>query len=186
MAGQLDEIIGNENLDELRQKLNEGLKKGGSKISIDNRLNYNVDLSTEFGKKYLEAFKNGVFLKFIVEQSDSLAKSLNEIETDNYSRMAGQIAEVIKKYISIASHWNELVKDESKQYKDTLKRFMGTHQGVAECFLLKVVEKTKGENERNVLITVLNNVGFDFTEGFDVDIENTSEGKQKIMIIFNN
>lgn len=183
MAGQLDKITGKESLEELKQKLNKELKEGGSRIAIDKRLDFNEG-STEFRRKMVESYKEGVLLKFLLEQSDMLAESLKDKDADTYGRMAGKIAEIVEKYLTIAPRWNELVQDESKKYKDTLKRFLCTHQGVAESFLMKIIEKTKGKAERDVLAAALNNQGFDYTEGFDVEIENNIEGKQEVRIIF--
>ena len=177
MAGALDEITGNENPEELTKKLNAELNFG-SKIAIDERLDFNDDFSTEMGKKLLDAYKKGEYLQFIVEKSDELAESLNDLEAETYSRMAGRVTEIVKKYIAIASRWNELVQDPTKKYEKTLKRFMGTHQGVAESFLAKVIEKTKGENERNKFVSSLNNQGFDYAEGFNLEIIDTEDGPQ--------
>lgn len=182
MSGQLEKITGKENLEELKEKLNEELKVG-SKIGVDERLDFNEG-SAEFRKRMLVAYREGSFLKFLVEESNELAELLKDKEGDTYDRMAGKIAGVIEKYIAIAPHWNELVSDESREYKDTLKRFLGTHQGVGESFLMKLVEKTKGKTERDALISALNNQGFDFTEGFDVEIKNTAGGEPEIRIAF--
>lgn len=175
MAGQLEEITGKESIEELKEKLNKELRMG-SKIGIDKRLDFNIDFSTESGKRALEAFSKGEYLKFLVEQSDALAESLEDNDAETYSRMAGRVAEIIKKYITIAPRWDKLVRDESRNYEDTLRRFLGTHQGIGESFLAKVIERTKGKDERGAFVSALNNQGFDFAEGFDVKIQ-TREGE---------
>lgn len=183
MGGQLDEIIGNESIEELKEKLNKELKVGG-KIGIDERLDFNIDFSTDFGKRALEAVKNGEYLKFLVEESDTLAESFKDAATETYSGMAGRVAEIVKKYLAIAPRWDKLAQDEIKNYEDTLKRFLGTHQGIGESFLAKVIEKTKGKAERDVFVSALDNQGFDFAEGFDLEIETTDKNEQKIHILF--
>lgn len=183
MGGQLDKITGDEGLEELKEKLNKGLRVG-SKIGIDKRLDSNDDLSTEFGKRVLESLKNSEYLKFLTEQSDQLAKFLQDVNGETYSRMAGRVAEIVKKYLSIAPRWNKLTQDERKNYEDTLKRFFGTHQGIAESFLAKVIERTKGKVERDAFVSALNNQGFDFGEGFDVKIETVGDKDQSIHISF--
>ena len=40
--------------------------------------------------------------------------------------------------------------------------FMGNHEVMSESFLAKVIEKTKGIDERNKFIESLKNVGFSF------------------------
>lgn len=183
MGGSLDEITGNETIDELREKLDKELKVG-SKIGVDRRLDFNVDFSTDFGKKALEAAKNGKWLKFLVEESDKIAEEFQDGGIETYSTYASRIAEVVKKYLAIAERWDELAQDESKNYEDTLKRFFGTHQGVAESFLAKIIEQTKGKGERDVFISALNNQGFDFVEGFEVEIDTIDGQEQKIRISF--
>lgn len=183
MGGQLDEITGDESIDELKEKLNKELKIG-SKIGIDKRLDFDIDFSTGFGKKALEAVKNGEYLKFLIEQSDTLAESYKNTATETYSGMAGRVAEIVKKYLAIAPRWDTLAQDNDKNYEDTLKRFLGTHQGIGESFLAKVIEQTKGSAERDAFVSALGNQGFDFAEGFDVKIETTNDETQNIYISF--
>lgn len=183
MAGQMEEIIGNESLEELEEKLDKELFKG-SKMGIERRLDFNVDLSTDYGKQAHEAFKRGEYLKFLVEQSDALAESLQDADAGTYSRTAGRVAEIVKKYMDIAPRWDKLAQDESKKYKDSLKRFLGTHQGIAESFLAKLIEQTKGKEERDRFVVALNNQGFDFVEGFDVEIDTMSGKEQQVRVSY--
>lgn len=182
MAGQEDQITGEENLDELKDKLNAELKIG-SKIGIDSRLDFNDDDTTEYGKKFSQAFDGKKLLEFLVNQSDALADSLGDKEASTYSRGASNIASIVKKYITIAPRWDKLANDESKEYNDTLERFLGTHQTVSESFLAKVIEKTKGVEERNKFVESLNSAGFSFVEGFNVEIRSVS-GNQEVHVTF--
>ncbi len=122
-------------------------------------------------------------MEFIVEKSDGLAKEFGDEKGDTYSRMAGRIAEIIEKYIKIAPRWNELVQDEEKDYKETLKRYFGTHQGVVETFLAKVIEKTKGVEERNAFVVALDKQGFGFAEGINIKIK-TINNEQVIEVSY--
>ena len=183
MSGLLAEIKGDETVEGLKEKVDRELKVG-SKIGIDKRLDFNIDFSTDFGKKVLESAKNGRWLKFLVEESDKIAEEFQDNGIETYSIYASRVAEIVKKYLSVASRWDALVQDETKNYHDTLKRFFGTHQGIAESFLAKVIEQTKGKNERDVFVSALSNQGFDFVEGFEVEIDTINGEEQKMRLSF--
>ena len=52
MSGKLEEITGTETLEELKEKLDKDLPlKSGSKIRADDRLNFEVDSASAYGKK---------------------------------------------------------------------------------------------------------------------------------------
>ncbi len=176
-----DRITGEETLEELRQKIDEG-KKIGSQIGIDPRLDFTHDKETEFGKMTDQATKDGALLKLIVEESDEWARKSGNKDNICYSRQAGQVAQIIQKYAGISTRWNQLV--EKRDYDDTLYRFMGTHHPVGESFLAKVIELTKGIEERDRFVAALNNQGFDFTEGFDVEITQTGDSTPEVRVIF--
>jgi len=185
MSGKLEEITGTETLEELKEKLDKDLPlKSGSKIRVDDRLNFEADLTSVYVKKALDSAKNGKYLKFLVEDSDRLAKEENDDKSSTYSKQAQAIVSVVEKYYSIAPHFNELAQDKYKNYEDTMKRFLGSHQGVLESFLAKVIEKTKGIEERNKFVEVLNNQGFDYAEGFEVDIKNKELGEPTIHLYY--
>lgn len=185
MSGQSEEITGTETLEELKEKLDKDLSlKSGSKIRVDDRLNFEVDFTSNYGKKAIEAAKSGKYLKFLVEESDYLAKKEKDDKSSTYIKQAQGIASIIQKYYGIAPHFNELVKDKDKNYEDAMKRFLGSHQGVSESFLAKLIEKTKGKEERDKFVQVLNNQGFDYAEGFDVEIKNKELGEPTIHISY--
>src|SRR3989344_9312396 len=142
MSGKLEEITGKETLEELKEKLDKDLPlKSGSKIRVDDRLNFETDFNSDYGKKALDAV-NGKYLKFLVEDSDRLAKEENDDKSSTYSKQAQAIASIVEKYYNIAPRFNELAQDKDKNYEDTMKRFLGSHQGVLESFLAKVIEET--------------------------------------------
>ena len=185
MSGKMEEITGTETLEELKEKLDKDLPlKSGSKIRVDDRLNFEADFSSNYVKKAIEALKKGEYLKFFVERSDESAKEEKDEKSSTYTRQAWSVASIVKKYLEIAPRFNELVQDQEKNYKDTLKRFFGSHQGVLECFLAKVIEETKGIEERDKFVQALNNQGFDYAEGFDVEIKNKESGEPTIHISY--
>lgn len=175
MAGKQDEITGEESLEELKAIM-------GSKIATDKRLDFTLDSKSEYGKKVHEAFGQKQLLKFLVEKSDQLAKELEVEDQTTYSGSARDIAQIIEKYIKIAPHWDELVRNREKEYSPTLERLMGSHQSVPDCFLAKVIEKTKGVSERDKFVQALGNAGFDYVEGYEVNITTEDEKEPGVHI----
>ncbi len=182
MTGNEDDITGTETLEELKQKINRDLRVG-SKIGIDERLNFSDSNNTPVGKALNESYARGEYVKFMVEQSDNLARETGDESGANYSAKAAQIAKIIQKYIGIAPNWQKLVSDESKGYTDTLERYMGTHASISEAFLAKVIEITEGVEARNSFIEKYPN-GFDYLQGFEADIVRDSNGEVSIEIRF--
>jgi len=179
MAGKQEGITGEETLPELKEKLDQELKLG-SKLGVDARLNFTTDKKTEFGQMTDQAVKDGTLLKLIVGESDEWAKKPGNEGNIFYSENAAKVASIIEKYIGISPRWDQLVQQEPK-YKETLERFMGTHQTVGESFLAKVIELTKGIEERGRFVAALDSSGFGFTEGFDVEIVHT-DGQPEINV----
>ena len=178
MAGASDDITGDESIDELKAKINKDLKStemGTTKIGVDNRLNFLDDETTPVGKELHDAASRGEYLKFIVEESDKLAKETSDTSGATYSRKAADIARIIEKYIKISPRWNQMVNQvvnekSEKKYTPTLERYFATHQGMQESFLLKVIEKTDGMESRDEFVKSLSGVGFGFIEGFETQI----------------
>jgi hypothetical protein len=175
MSGDNDDITGNETLDELKEKINKDLKMG-SRIGIDNRLNFIYDENTPFGKLLSESIDRKEYLKYVVEESDRVAKELGDTTGANYSRKAADIARIIQKYIKMSPRWSDMVNDPKDKYTPTLERYMATHQGMQESFIAKILEKTDGVEARNKFVESLNNNGFDYIEGFEAQITNNPNG----------
>ncbi len=182
MAGDGDDITGTESFDELKEKINADLAVG-SKIGIDDRLNFNLDPQTEFGKASYEAFNKKEYLKFLIEKSDEAAKAMGDKDSLTYSRGAASIGQIVEKYMEIAPRWDKLVHAENSSYSDTLERFLGSHQGSLEPFLAKVIELTEGKERRDEFVNALGREGFNFTEGFEADIINR-DGKPQLHVSF--
>lgn len=183
MAGSTELIEGTESLEELKEKLDANLAVG-SKIGEDKNLDFILNEDSEYGKEIMKPFIEGRLLKWVVEESDKIAEEMHDTEQYSYSRSAKGVAKVILKYLNIAPRWQQLTQDTEK-YTNTLERYLGTHQGVQESFLAKVIEKMKGVDERNKFVAILNNQGFDFTEGFKAEIQNHSGAEPTIHISYN-
>ena len=53
-----------------------------------------------------------------------------------------------------------------------------------ESFLAKVIEKTMGIKERDNFVKALNDQGFDYAEGFEIDIKNKELGEPTIHLLY--
>jgi|AntRauTorckE6833_2_1112554.scaffolds.fasta_scaffold03066_3 broad specificity phosphatase PhoE len=182
MAGFQEEITGEESLEELKKKLNKDLDYG-SKLNTDKRLDFILPTEGQYLEEGLRAFREGKLLEWLVEKSDQRLKDLGaEDDYFSYSNQAKQIAQIIEKYVKILPRWKQLVEDDSKDYEPEMERFMGTHQSVSECFLAKVIELTKGTEDRDKFVDILSGQGFDFGEGFEIDIEESEDEEPQIYI----
>ena len=188
MAGVHDEIVGNETPEELKEKLKNGNTFG--KIAVDDRLDFKDDESTPLGKKFTEALGQGKYLKFTIEDSDRLAKELGDTSGAHYSRKAADVAQVVEKYLKVAPRWNKLVNEKKidgtneQKYQQTLERYLGTHQGMQESFLAKLIEKTEGLAKRDAFVQVLGDKGFDYMEGFETKIVTKSTGESTLFVSY--
>lgn len=151
-----------------------------TRIGEERRLDFNDDFNSPYGKKFFEEFKAGNYLPFLFKESDALAKELGDTEGSTYSRLAGQIAQIIAKYSQVSEKaWHPLMNKENSKYLpgEKLNRFLGTHAGVNECFLAKVIEKTRGLAARDQFANISDKKGFDYVEGFDVSIKQSGAEK---------
>lgn len=182
MAGKM---FTEEELEESNYTLDKVIEKiGPNKIATDERLDFFLGNNEKFMEEVTAAFGQGTFLKFLVERSDDLAKEIEDENVGSYSRVAARIAEIVKKYLTIAPRFEELVKESADKYGRIMKRFMGTHQTTSECFLAKVIEKTDGVEARDEFVKALSNQGFSPSEGFECDVVTDQEGKTNIHIKF--
>lgn len=158
---------------------------GVSRVEADNedRLNFINDVDTETGKAANDAYLAGRYLSYVVNDSDRMVMENGDAgKNSSYSTQAANIASIVKTYLENGSdRWHEIYsKDQEgedqrsypKDYAPKLERFLGSHQGVTESFLAKVIEKTEGIEERDAFVEALGGRGFSETEGFVIDIDN--------------
>ncbi len=182
MAGSQEDITGNESFTELKAKIDKDVGFG-SKIGVDPRLNFELEGDTEYVKEAVKAFKDGILMRFLIEKSDERAKETGDDVSSTYSKMAASVASIIQKYVGIAPRWDELVTDETKKYEPVMRRFMGTHQSIQECFLAKVIELTKGMEEREHFLNTVGSAGFSFGEGFKAEVITKEPGSAPLVHI---
>lgn len=152
---------------EVKDVLNEDLKVG-SKVGVIEGLNFNGG-GAEFSKEADKAYAEGQYLDFIINKSDDLAERLGDKKATSLSVQAGNIAEIVKKYIEASPRWNKLVNDPEKNYEENLDRFFGSHQGVIESFLYKIVSDNKVKADL-IANSLSPKGGFDFVEGITIDV----------------
>jgi hypothetical protein len=173
--------------EEAKNKVNKDLRYG-SRIGELSELNFN-DTEGEFNDKFLDAFKQGKTLDFLVKESDDLAKDLKDKESLSYSRIAANFASLIGREMSVGNSFNRLVAKDGEKYKEygnQLERYFGNHQSVLECFYMKALQKVYGPEKVVEFLDKLrekygNTKGFDFQEGFKVEITNNSEGQKVVL-----
>jgi hypothetical protein len=182
MVGKNDTITGTESLEELKDIVNQDLKVG-SKVGVDDRLNFTDSNETPVGRAVNDAYSRGEYLKYTVENSDKLAHETNDASGANYSHKAAQVAQILLKYVQVLPRWEELVSDPQKKYTDTLERYMGTHASISESFLAKLLEKTEGKESRDAFVEKYPN-GFTYLKGFDASIETDQHGVLSVKISF--
>lgn len=194
MTAHTDDLTGDETLEELRDKLDtekhdrlklkpdhedyESSKIFGSKLGVDSRLNF------EAGSAEYKAAEDKAYgpdhrgLRWLVDESDELAKKEGDPNLTSYSNSAAAVAEMIKKYEKIAPHFDNLVDTykEQNRTEDTLQRFFGSHLSVPDAFLAKLIENNEGVEERDRFIAALDNHGLDFVEGFQAEIKTETPG----------
>jgi len=182
-----DEITGNESLEELRKKLDQDLGYG-SKIGIKAGLDFDANFRRSEYDKYLikENFSSGKLIEFLINESDAMAKEKGTKESPTYSKMARSVAEIILKYLKVAPRWEGLVQNSvssGKNYARELERILVSHQGVLESFLAKLIEKSKGVEERDNFARAIGS-GFDVVDGFACEIINR-DGNTEVVVEYN-
>jgi len=148
-------------------------------------LNFNIDGSAEYKKAVEQAyFKDNKYLEFLYEHSDEVAEKAGDKVSSTYSRQAANIAKLIRKYVDIVPRWEELTTQEPQKYagfNNEMQRFMGTHGGIQECFLMKVIDKLEGREAALAFARSLAG-GFGYSEGFSVALE---KGDDDLRVVVN-
>ena len=172
------DIEPNSSLEDMNKLVAKELKFGKKSVP-DSRLDFSED--GPIGKELDAAYEAGKYLEFLVNSSDRRALETNDKISSTYSRMSGNVAELINGYMIAGNNFNRLAENgQYEKYGNQLERYLGTHQGIAEMFLAKALEKNQGIEARDKFITSVGG-GFKETEGIHVEILNHGE-EQKISI----
>lgn len=179
MAGALgiEGVDGTESMPELEKKIRKwdeaqigGTRGKGKRHAIDPRLGFALG-SGETGKKGYKAFTEGTYMDWAINESDRGAIEHHDNEVTTYTRASGQIAEMTERYVTAAKRWDDLANDPEKGYGKVLERFIGSHAGAVDLFLVRLVEKSRGTEERDKLVAALKSGNFEPGEGFDIVID---------------
>ena len=183
-----EDIKPEDSLEDIKAKIANHMEYG-QKCIVDNRLNSIWDgegVSKRFHDEGYDHFLSKKdALKWIYNDSDRVVLEEKDRVATSYSRAAGNIAELVKKYMTVLPRWEKITREDAirpeeqrKNYSDfqnELQRFMGTHAAAVETFLIKSIEKKEGnegimkffqEREDNKI----SNNNFKPNEGYSVKI----------------
>jgi len=162
---------------EVLGELNKDIKVG-SKVGVDEKLNYIIDQEEKTGILLVKAITKQEGMDWLVHESDKCALENNDSNTDTYSALAKNIALIIKKYYKASDRWSNISKDPEKS---ELSRYMGTHGMIVESFVSKVIEKIRGLEVRDDFLNSIGSNGFDFVEGPKITISNKNNNKEIVI-----
>lgn len=170
----------------------EGSLAKGKKYRSSPLLDFDFSGSEKFREIKDEHFRDKKdLLVWYLEDSDALVEAERDLISTSYSRLAANVAELVTKYVSAYSRWQKIVEsnpDKYVKFNNELQRFMGTHQGVGEAFLMKAIEKTQGkEAVYSFIDSLASKNGFAFGEGYSVVIgeEKLENGENSKSVIIN-
>jgi hypothetical protein len=175
-------------LEDIRELVGGNIPENHKKEIITDNLNFNWDGTPGFHDAAYGRYNNQKdALVFLWKESDQLVKELHDMTSSSYSRSASKIAALVKKYIDVYGAWERIVEKDPAKYADfgqEMQRFLGSHQTVAESFLMKAIEKIDGEKGVQEFIDSLGDKnGFGYSEGYSIRIGNEN-GKPVINVSF--
>lgn len=184
MLANQEAVTPDSSLEDIREIVS-GEVKVGRKDMVSPNLNFDWSGSKEFNEPVMARYAAKDGLRFLVEESDQLAERLKDQTSTSWSRQAGNIAELIKKYYEILPAWQRVTAEHPEKYSqfnNEMQRFMGSHQTVTESFLMKVIEKTEGREAVMKFIESLpDKNGFAFSEGFTINLIIDDSGRDIVM-----
>lgn len=162
---------------ELEQAVNEETgttQRGyGSKLGVRDNLNFKFE--GPIMDQIKQAMKDKRYFEWLAAEADASIKPGDE-KNWNLNRQAGNIAAEIMKYVQVGKNFDKLV-EQKPEVGNKLDRFLGSHSGVLESFLARVVEKTHGQTEREKFVKVIPDA-FDYFEGFTAEITTKNAGDE--------
>jgi hypothetical protein len=182
-----EETIGDASLEQIKELIG-GHVKVGKKDKTTELLDFNFDGSVKFKDSTREHFLNKKdLLVWYLEESDNLIRTEKDNISTSYSRLAGNVAELVLRYVDMYPNWQRVASEHPEKYSkfnNELQRLFGTHQGVSEAFLMKILEKTKGRDDVYKFIDSLKSKnGFSYSEGSSIIIAGSDVDSRKQITI---
>lgn len=177
-------IVPEDSFEDIEKKVAENLKYG-KKMIVDDRLNFSSE--GPIGKDLDKAYEEGRYMPWVINESDRKAIEMGDNISSTYTRMAGNAAEIVARYLKIGENFNRVVskKEDRSEYEElgnTMERYPGTHMGVSESFVAKVIEKKLGKEKKDEFLQEVGG-GFGETEGIRVEIINKGQAS-KVYLYF--
>lgn len=167
-------------LEEMEREIAKELKYG-KKVMMDERLNFRAD--GPVGQEVEEAAKKEEYFRYLLEQSDQRAVETHDLTSTTLTRHAGNVAELIQKYVSVSETFHKLASGPDKKYEkygNRLERYLGTHLGIQESFIVKVLEKLGEEAKRQAFIEAYPK-GFKELQGMNIDV--STRGSERTIFL---
>lgn len=187
LLAESGETTVNDDLTKLEELAHSDLAKAkipnAKKLVIDERLNF-TEKGGPASNNLMTAFKEKRLLRWTVESSDQEMLETGDKITSSYSRVAGNVAELVKHYTDIGNtfYQSKIRKQEndklSKEELISFERLFGTHQLIPESFICKVLEKTQGHEAVEKFLASIKDFAFAELQGFDLEVTNSAQGQE--------
>jgi hypothetical protein len=178
-----EDIGPDDTLEEIEAKIKEQVPYG-KKMIVDKRLDFHDDGPiAEDGKA---AYHEGRYMQWVIGQSDSDAIAQHDTKSSTFTRMAGDEAEILQRYVQVGNNFNRIASKDPGKYEkfgNLIGRPIGTHQGNVESFVAKVLEKVQGEEAKQTFLESVGG-GFAETQGVHIEIINEADGTQTISMTY--
>lgn len=182
-------------LEQMREYIRHNISQIGKekrKDSILKELDFNWDGTEGFRTAAEKAYdQEKEAMDFFFHESDMLTVQKSDRESTSYTRNAANIASIILKYVKALPRWERIIQENAKREKpqnyrefgNELQRLFASHSTVIECFLIKIIECTKGKMAAEQFVENMRNPnGFDECEGYSIDIQNQNGGIEITLI----
>ena len=177
-----EEIGSEDTLEEIEAKIAEELRYG-KKMIADERLDFHDN--GPIAAAGVAAYHAKQYMPWVIERSDVDALAEHDTGSSTYTRMAGNVAELVLREASAGKAFNRIASQTDK-YEATgnrLESYMGTHQGIAESFVAKILEEVQGDAAKKEFLDSVGS-GFNETEGAHIEIINKGQNDQVIRMTY--